>query len=530
MIGCSTGEEAYSLAILIQEFAESRRRAAPAQIFATDVNPVCIEKARAGFYPNDIAQQVSPERLRRFFAEVGGKYRVCKSVRDMCVFAEHDVLSDPPFSRMDLISCRNLLIYLEPVLQQKVVPILHYALNPNAFLWLGSSETTGASSDLFEPVDAKGRIYSKKPGARRLTLRMPAGRKTTEGTARFSRPDERGEAELYREADRILGLTYVPPGVLVDANMEILQFRGDTGPFLAPAPGKAGLNLLKMAREGLLVPLRAALGSARTSRTRARQESVQIKSNGGLRSIALEVIPFEGPRETGVFFLVLFEEPHAPDPSAPGHPVGARVPDDAGQESKSLLNEVNRLTQELAATREYLQSVTEEHDAGIEELQSANEEAQSANEELQSVNEELETSKEEIQSASEELATVNDELNHRNLELSQINDDLVNLVNSIQIAIVIVGADLRIRRISPTAEKLLNLTPGDLGRPIGNVHPPSAFPTSSPFSPRSPRRRPPSSGKCETSAGEDSPCGFGPTRRSRTRSTARFWCWSTSMS
>jgi len=466
VIGCSTGEEAYSLAILIQEFAESKRRAAPAQIFATDINPVCIERARAGFYPKDIAQHVSPERLRRFFAEVDGKYRVSKSVRDMCVFAEHDVLSDPPFSRMDLISCRNLLIYLEPVLQQKLVPILHYALNPNAFLWLGSSETTGASSDLFEPVDAKHRIYSKKAGARRLTLRMPAGRKTTGGMARFSRPDERGEAELYREADRILGLTYVPPGVLVDANMEILQFRGDTGAFLAPAPGKAGLNLLKMAREGLLVPLRAALGSARTSRMRARQESVRVESNGGFRSIALEVIPFEGPRETGVFFLVLFEEPHAPDPSAP---VGARVPDDAGQESKSLLNEVNRLTQELAATREYLQSVTEEHDAGIEELQSANEEAQSANEELQSVNEELETSKEEIQSASEELATVNDELNHRNLELSQTNDDLVNLVNSIQIAIVIVGADLRIRRISPTAEKLLNLTPGDLGRPIGNV-------------------------------------------------------------
>ena len=477
VIGCSTGEEAYSLAILVQELTESTRRAVPVQVFATDVNPVCVEKARAGFYSKTIAQDVSPERLRRFFAEMDGKYRISKSVRDMCVFAEHDVLSDPPFSRMDLISCRNLLIYLEPVLQQKILPFLHYALNPNGFLWLGSSETTGASRDLFEPVDAKHRIYSKKLGARRLTLGMPIGRKTSGGPAsRLPRREEFGEAELYKEADRILGLKYVPPGVLVDADMDILQFRGDTGPFLAPAPGKAGLNLLKMAREGLLVPLRAALSSARNSRTRVRQESVRVKSNGGYRRIALEVIPFEGPRGAGVFYLVLFEEPPSSDPSAPSDRAHARTLDTASPESESLQIEVNRLTQELAATREYVQSLTEEHDAGMEELQSANQEAQSVNEELQSVNEELETSKEEIQSASEELATLNEELNHRNLELGHTNNDLVNLVNSIQIGIVIVGADLRIRRISPTAEKLLNLTPADLGRPVGSIKLPLSLP------------------------------------------------------
>ena len=477
VIGCSTGEEAYSLAILIQELTESTRRAMPVQVFATDVNPVCVEKARAGFYPKGIAQDVSPERLRRFFAEMDGKYRISKSVRDICVFAEHDVLSDPPFSRMDLISCRNLLIYLEPVLQQKILPFLHYALNPTGFLWLGSSETTGASRDLFEPVDAKHRIYSKKLGARRLTLGMPVGRKTSGGPVpRLPRREEFGEAELYKEADRILGVKYVPPGVLVDADMDILQFRGDTGPFLAPAPGKAGLNLLKMAREGLLVPLRAALSSARNSRTRVRQESVRVKSNGGYRRIALEVIPFEGPRGAGVFYLVLFEEAHSTDPSAPSDRAHARTLDTASPESESLQIEVNRLTQELAATREYVQSLTEEHDAGMEELQSANEEAQSVNEELQSVNEELETSKEEIQSASEELATLNDELNHRNLELGHTNNDLVNLVNSIQIGIVIVGADLRIRRISPTAEKLLNLTPADLGRPVGSIKLPISLP------------------------------------------------------
>src|SRR3990172_601459 len=455
VIGCSTGEEAYFLAILVQELTESTRRAVPVQVFATDVNPVCVEKARAGFYSKTIAQDVSPERLRRFFAEMDGKYRISKSVRDMCVFAEHDVLSDPPFSRMDLISCRNLLIYLEPVLQQKILPFLHYALNPNWFLWLGSSETTGASRDLFEPVDAKHRIYSKKLGARRLTLAMPVGRKTSGGPAsRLPRREEFGETELYKEADRILGLKYVPPGVLVDADMDILQFRGDTGPFLAPAPGKAGLNLLKMAREGLLLPLRAALSSARNSRTRVRQESVRVKSNGGYRRFALEVIPFEGPRGAGVFYLVLFEEPPSSAPSAPSDRAHARTLDTASPESESLQIEVNRLTQELAATREYVHSLTEEHDAGMEELQSANQEAQSVNEELQSVNEELETSKEEIQSASEELATLNEELNHRNLELGHTNNDLVNLVNSIQIGIVIVGADLRIRRISPTAEKL----------------------------------------------------------------------------
>jgi two-component system CheB/CheR fusion protein len=482
VVGCSTGEEAYSLAILIQEYAESKRRVLPVQIFATDVNSVCVEKARAGFFPTDIARHVSPERLKRFFLEVDGKYRVTKAVREMCVFAEHDVLSDPPFSRMHLISCRNLLIYLEPVLQQSILPLLHYALNPNGFLWLGSSETIGASRDLFEPVNAKHRIYSKKVGARLSSLGMPAGRKSSGGPAsRLPRRVELGEAELYREADRILGLEYVPPGVLVDADMDILQFRGDTGPFLAPAPGKAGLNLLKMAREGLLVPLQAALSSARSSRARVRQDSVRVKSNGGFKRIAIEVIPFEGPRGSGFFFLVLFEEPQASGPSAPDHREGTPTLDTADPGEESLRNEVERLTQELAATREYLRSVTEEHDASVEELQSANEEAQSANEELQSVNEELETSKEEIQSASEELATLNDELSHRNQELSQINDDLTNLVDGIQIAIVIVGADLRIRRISPTAEKLLNLPATALGRPIGNVALPLSLPDLAPL-------------------------------------------------
>ncbi|MGH9322389.1 MAG: chemotaxis protein CheB [Vicinamibacteria bacterium] len=477
VVGCSTGEEAYSLAILTQELAESTRSVVPAQIFATDVNAVCVEKARAGFYSKNIAQDVSPERLRRFFTEVDGKYRITKSVRDTCIFAEHDVLSDPPFSRMDLISCRNLLIYLEPALQEKVLLSLHYALNPHGSLWLGSSEATGANRDLFEPVDAKHKIYSKKLGPGRLTLGMPFGRKASGVPAtRLSRREESGEAELYKEADRILSAKYVPPGVLVDANMDILQFRGNTGPFLTPAPGKAALNLLKMAREGLLVPLRAALRRARNDRARVRQESVRVKSNGGSRHIALEVIPLEGPGGAGVFFLVLFEEVLSSDLSAPSGGTDARPIDATGPDADSREEEVTRLTQELASTREYLQSVTEQYDAGIEELQSANEEAQSANEELQSVNEELETSKEEIQSSSEELVTLNDELNRRNLELGQINDDLVNLVASVQVAIVMVGGDLRIRRITPTVEKLLSLIPADLGRPIGNINLPISLP------------------------------------------------------
>jgi two-component system CheB/CheR fusion protein len=469
-IGCSTGEEAYSLAMLVAEFLSEINSPLPVQIYATDLNGAAIDRARLGFYPKSLVHDVSPERLRRFFLEADGGYRVSKAVRDMCVFARQNVLSDPPFSRMDLIACRNVLIYVEQRLQRKLVPMLHYALKPNAFLFLGSSETIGSYRDLFEIEDAKHKIYSKKVvPVRPEAAIIGAGAPTTQGylERRAERTREAGadhSADVQREADRILLSRYAPAGVLVNADFDVLQFRGDTGTYLAPAPGKASLNLLKMAREGLMVSLRAAIHRAQREDITVREEGVRVRANGGYREVDISVIPVAGTGTVGRCYLVLFEESGAAQASPSGS--SDAEPRHTSEDSD---RQIQRLTQELAATREYLQSVIEQQEAANEELQSANEELQSANEELQSINEELETSKEEIQSSNEELTTVNEELQNRNEELNRVNNDVNNLLASVQMAIVMVWQDLRIRRFTPMAEKLLNLIAADVGRPIGDI-------------------------------------------------------------
>ena len=392
----------------------------------------------------------------------------------MCVFAKHNVLSDPPFSRVDLISCRNLLIYLEPLLQQQIVPLLHYALKPTGFLVLGSSETIGSYRDLFEIADAQCKVYGKKPGPSRLTTEPGAGGQPLAagfGSGLRVRRHEVVVDTLQKEADRILLTKYVRPGVLINADMEILQFRGDTGVYLAPAPGKASLNLFKMAREGLLVALRGAVAKASNEENAVRAEGLRVKSNGGYREVHVEVVPVKVGSSGEGGFLVLFEGAESVDRSRPktDEPATERKIGSTEAQETPAEQQIARLTQELAASREYLQSVIEQQQAANEELQSANEEAQSANEELQSINEELETSKEEIQSTNEELATVNDESQTRNLELGRINNDLVNLLSSVQTTIVMLGHDLRIRRFTPMAEKMLNLIPTDVGRPISDI-------------------------------------------------------------
>ena len=468
-LGCSTGEEAYSLAMAYTEYAEASGRRMPMQIFATDLNGAGIEKARTGIYPKGIAQDLSPERLRRFFVEIDGSYRISKPIRDMCIFARQNVLADPPFSRMDLIACRNMLIYLEPVLQQKLLPILHYALQPVGYLWLGSSETIGSYRDLFEIEDAKNKIYSKKGGVRgavhiphQVTVPLQArGDRSAEGT--------QGNADSHKEADRILLQRYAPPGVVVNREMEIQQFRGDTSPYLTPAPGRASLNLLKMLREGLLVAVRGAVHRALREKAVNRQDNLRVKSDNGFRNVDVTVIPMSGGTQDGHLLLTFETSGDAPRPAPQIEVFNSVVAEAASKGAEANAVEVARLRQELDSTREYLQSLIEQQEAANEELQSANEEVQSANEELQSINEELETSKEEIQSSNEELATVNDELQNRNLELSQSNNDLVNLLTSVQMAIVMLGRDLRIRRFTPAAEKMLNLIPSDVGRPIGDI-------------------------------------------------------------
>ncbi len=473
-LGCSTGEEAYSLAIAFTEFAEENCPSIPLHVFATDLNGGGIEKARAGRYSRAIAHDVSSRRLRRFFEEVDGGYRVSKAIRDKCVFAQHNVLAAPPFSNIDLVGCRNLLIYLEPVLQQRLLPVLHYALKPRGFLWLGTSETIGAYRDLFELQDAKFKVYAKRLSRRlapgiALTDLAPVARAAGAKRARAAEPRVAG-TDLQREADRLLLNRYSPPGVLVNEELEILQFRGDTAPFLAPAPGRASLNLLKMLREGLMVGVRKALQRARKEHASVREQGLRVRSGSGLREVVVEVIPVAREEDTGPCFLVVFEERAAREPARErAIPAAAATPPSRAGEGRAR-GQVAQLTEELSATREYLQSVIEQQEAANEELQSANEEVQSTNEELQSINEELETSKEEIQSTNEELATVNDELQHRNLELTQSNNDLLNLLASMPVAVVMLGANLDIRRFTPMAEKLLNIIPTDVGRPITDIH------------------------------------------------------------
>jgi two-component system CheB/CheR fusion protein len=470
-LGCSTGEEAYSIAMSFVEFAGEQAEHLPIQIFATDLSGSNIEKARAGFYPKDIGEHVSPERLRRFFTEADGGYRVSKLIRDMVVFARQNVIADPPFSRLDLISCRNLLIYLEPVLQKQVLPILHYALKPTGVLWLGTSETVGAASDLFTPLDKKQRFYAKKLAASRLHFqfaRGPASSAAAPDRADSGQPRNpmseqlRTEHDAQKEADRILLARYAPASVLINAELEILQVRGSTGAYLEPPAGKATLNLLKMAREGLTLPLRAALQKAKKDEATVRKEGVRINDDGAFRQVNLEVVPIKGLAAHERSFLVLFE------PAPPGQP--APQPAKGTPKRKPEDRQVARLQEELAATREYLQSLIEQQEATNEELQSSSEEIQSANEELQSINEEPETAKEELESGNEELTTLNDELQNRNQELTILNDDQSNLFSSASLPIVMLGRDLRIRRFTPQAEKVLSLIATDVGRPIGDIN------------------------------------------------------------
>lgn len=465
VLGCSTGEEAYSVAIAFSEFLEGIEREIPTQIFATDLNGAVIERARAGVYSKTIEQDVSPEQLRRFFAEVDGHYRISKSIRDSVVFARHNALADPPFSHIDLICCRNLLIYLEPALQQQLISIMHYGLKPHGVLWLGNSETVGAQRDLWEVEDAHHKLYSRKPGPALRSIHdfdAPAAPSARERlTSGAIAAESVVAAAPHREADRVLLSRFAPPSVLVSADLEILQFRGETGPYLGPAPGRASLNLLKMVRQGLLVAVRGAVEKAKRSKVPVREEGIRVGSNGRYRRVNVEVIPVKSNAGEACY-LVLFEEPLVATPRAKPAPEQASSAADDDQET-------TRLKQELTSTREYLQAVIEQQEAANEALQSAHEEVQSSNEELQSLNEELETSKEEIQSSNEELATLNDELQNRNRELSRINEDQINLIGSVQMPIVILGPDLRIRRFTPMAETVLNLTPSDIGRFIRDV-------------------------------------------------------------
>jgi two-component system, chemotaxis family, CheB/CheR fusion protein len=477
--GCSTGEEAYSIAILLQEHQEALRQSYRVQVFATDIDRQAIDQARAGSYPASIAADVSAERLARFFSQApeGGAYRIQKGIRDLLVFSEQDVVKDPPFSRLDLISCRNLLIYMGGELQKKLIPLFHYALNPGGLLFLGTSETVGEFVDLFAALDRKSKLYQRKddlPGAPRPTLgrSLPplAGRMAVSRASQ--KASDEGKRPLRDMTEQALLRQYAPTGALVDAHGEILYLHGRTGQYLEPAPGEAGLNILEMARAGLRRDLSAALRSAVANSTPVTRTGLRVNTNGGFATVTLTVRPMAtGPDDSAAhgLFLVAFEEAPAATPQvAEGTAVVSPV-DIADDPGADVDARIAALKQELRAKEEYLQSANEELETSNEELKSANEEMQSVNEELQSTNEELETSKEELQSVNEELATVNAELQQKVIDLSRANNDMSNLMASTGIATVFVDHQLRILRFTPAITQIINLIPTDVGRPVGHI-------------------------------------------------------------
>ncbi|TMI36420.1 ATPase, partial [Candidatus Bathyarchaeota archaeon] len=434
--GCSTGEEVYSLAICLVEYLDRSRVHPSIQIFATDVNEAVLEKARQGVYA--ASASISAERLQRFFVPTNGSIQVSKPIRRMCVFAKQDVTADPPFSKLDLIVCRNLLIYLGSSLQRKLLPIFHYSLKPTGFLVLGDFETVGEFDNIFKLANKRLKIYSKKP----VDTRTPLDFSSRYIAARDEQVDEPGasrqaesrapEQEIFKEADRILLTRYSPASAIVNGDLEIVQFRGRTGAFLEPAPGKASLNILKMARQGLMTDLRLALDKAKKSGETVRRDAIEIRSDGKYLDVNLEVVPLK--THTGYpCFLVAFEEA-LPNP-APSVSRGRVRGEKSGKERRTEDLKIVRLQQELSATKDYLQSIIEDKEAANEELKAANE-----------------------------------ELQNRNLELTQAHNDMTNLNAGANVPILMTGSDLRLRSWGPLSEKLFNLKASDLGRSIFDIN------------------------------------------------------------
>lgn len=467
--GCSTGEEAYSIAICLLEATEKRAASAQIQIFATDVDKDAIEKAREGRYRDNIAADVSPERLLAYFTKTPNGYRISKRVRDLCVFAVQNAVRDPPFSRLDLVSCRNVLIYLASNLQERLLTTFHYALKPNGLLLLGNSETVGGVSDLFRQVDKKQRFYAKIPTAARPALEFGSSE-----SALNAAPGPRSAirrrpiaSDIGRQADQLVLSRYAPPGVVVNEVFEIEHFRGSTGPFLEAPSGEASLNVLRMAREGLAGALRTALRECKQHGAPVRKDGVRLRANGDLREVAITVAPLERSQVEGKRYLILFEARFVGE-LAEGKPEALTAR--SSKKLSAAAQEINALKEDLDSTRDELHRIVEEQEATNEELQSANEEILSSNEELQSTNEELETAKEELQATNEELTTVNEEQHTRNAELAKANNDLSNLIDSIDIVYLMLDHELRIQRFTPGAQKALNLITGDLGRPITQIN------------------------------------------------------------
>jgi len=461
--GCSTGEEAYTLAMLLQDFIAAQNTDVKVQIFATDIDPLAIETARIGVYPRNIVTDIPAEYLSRYFVQEEQYYRIKKAIRDLVVFAEHDIIIDPPFSHLDFISCRNLLIYLNADLQKKLLPLFNYALNPKGILLLGSSETIGDFSELFTTLNRKWKIYQHKAATvpyRLLQNVQPQHSKVTPRQGLTNR-ETRSEEPLSLRAimEQNLLAHHTPAGVLINDAGEVLFVHGSTGRYLEPASGEANLNLLRMARQSIRLELATAVRKAIAQKEAIRYAGLQVPVDDRMQTVDVEVSPVTTPAAPGLY-LVVFEEV----PTIPCPPAAISSPSPTDQDQR-----IAALETELRGKEEYLQTHMEELTTAYEELQSVNEELQSANEELQSTNEEMDTSREELQSVNEELTTVNSELQKKIEELAQSNNDMNNLLVGTDVGTVFVDREYRIMRFTPAATAIVNLIPSDIGRPIAHL-------------------------------------------------------------
>jgi two-component system CheB/CheR fusion protein len=464
--GCASGEEAYSIAILLREHMARLETWPQVQVFATDIDEPALEVARQGRYGEGIAEHVSAERLARFFTKEGHSYQVTKAIREMCIFSAHNLISDPPFARLDLIACRNLLIYLDADVQRRLVPLLHYALAPQGYLFLGSSENIAAHPELFRTVDKQHRIFQRNDLLVRPYVDFPLAEPTrrqirrSAATPRTLAPDQTDLGELF---DHILLEQYAPPAVIINERGEIVYFSNRTGRYLEPPAGTANLDILAMVRGELRLALLTATRAALKDRAPVVRENLAIETVEGFQRLNLIVRPLSELGQDARLLLVIFQEI--------GPPLSAAETQAAGMPPQVEEPIVQQLAQELQTTRAALEASVEELQEANTELTSANEELLSFNEELQSANEELQTSKEEIQSINEELQTVNVELNRKVEELDRVNSDLQNLFASTHIPAIFLHADGRIARFTPAATEVFRLIESDIGRPIGDIAP-----------------------------------------------------------
>lgn len=463
--GCSTGEEVYSLAIVLNECLETISSHVNLQIFGTDINNRAIDIARRGAYPESISSDVSEERLKRFFTKNEELYQVNKSIRDCVIFSTQDVIKDPPFSRLDLLCCRNLLIYLTSQAQKKLLPLFHYTLRPEGLLMLGSSETIGGFSNIFEPIDKKWKIYKSKqvPQPLRQMVDFPSGNLHIQKAGEpVTIPSTHEKPDFGKITQKIILEDYAPTAVLIDSTGEILFVQGRTGEYLEPPSGPPTQNIVDLARDGLRIELSSAIRLALSSKKEVTRSRISIPTNGGHKLINLHVCPQTAPKLIAGRLLVVFDEMY----------MASEIPKAVTEQANLTPPDMERFTlleKELQSTRESHQCTIEELESSNEELKSTNEELQSANEELQSTNEELESSKEELQSLNEELQTVNSELQSKVYELSATHDDMHNLLNSTEIATIFVDNEMGLRRFTPEAKRIINLIESDIGRPLKHV-------------------------------------------------------------